>query len=520
MPLNPIDAKLLVVLLISLAVAAGAAWWLAGRYRKAMLRHMMAAPPSVATPDVRKSVSHAIAPTPQVPFDRKRNRHQNLRLASIIVIITAFIATTTGAFELLVVHTSAGFGWHRWLLLSLTYAWPVVPALGLLWRWTIGRTVLGIACYLLCLTPLILVGSNVEQTLTLVTGWLASTTVLPLLTLLSLTASANIRAVAPLLFPPAVIMTSLSMLSVEWLAVTIEAPPATLVALVDTLGAMPTLLLAVVVPWAIGVWPALWLLRATARAYRRKRFSELSYLFGIFWLVVLFAMALPDTHSDAGMGAFAIVLAWLWVPLGFVVARRWLTPPTPAPVLLVLRVFHRDAQVANLFDTVTERWRATGNTLLIAGTDVISHTLDADDLFVFLSGRLGERFITAEGDIARHIGELDLVPDHAGRHRINECYCSDATWQPTLSALLAWSDVVLMDLRDFSAENHGCRFELAALSQAGHVARVLILTNVATDRATAESDLGAAADRVRWLDMGKTSAHSGRHILAALAGSG
>lgn len=183
-------------------------------------------------------------------------------------------------------------------------------------------------------------------------------------------------------------------------------------------------------------------------------------------------------------------------------------------------MFHRDAQVAHLFDTVTERWRATGNTLLIAGTDVISHTLDADDLFIFLSRRLGERFITDQAAIARHIDELDLTPDHDGRHRINECYCNDATWQPTLRALLAWSDVVLMDLRDFTAENHGCRYELAALSKAGHVARVVILINDATDRATAEADLGAAAARVQWLDMGETSPHSGRDVLAALASAG
>ncbi len=517
--MNQLDAKLLVVLLISLAISAGAAWWLAGRYRKALLRHMTAAAPDPAAPPAHERSSSASAPTQHVPFNLQRNRRHNRRLAIVIISISALIGATTGAFELLVVHTTAGFGWQRWLLLSLTYAWPLVPALGLLWRWPIGRTVAGIVAYLLCLTPLILVGSNVEQTLTLVTGWLASTTVLPLLTLLGLTASARIRAIAPLLFPPVLVMSALSMLGVEWLALAIEAPPATLVALVETLGAMPTLLLAVAVPWAVGIWPALGMLRLTARAYRRKRFSDLSYLFAIFWLAVLIGMALPSTHSAAGMWAFAIVLAWLWIPLGFLAARRWLRPPAPAATMLVLRVFNRDAEVANLFDAVTERWRATGNTLLIAGTDVITHTLDADDLFVFLSRRLGERFITAEADVSRHIGDLDLAPDHDGRYRINECYCSDATWQPALQALLARSDAVLMDLRDFSADNQGCRFELAALAKAGHVARIVILTNDATDRTTAEADLGVAAARVSWLDVDTSSARNGRRILSALAGA-
>jgi hypothetical protein len=48
-----------------------------------------------------------------------------------------------------------------------------------------------------------------------------------------------------------------------------------------------------------------------------------------------------------------------------------------------------------MFDRVIERWRLTGNTVLIAGTDLISRTLDPDDLFTFLNGRLGERFIAS-----------------------------------------------------------------------------------------------------------------------------
>ena len=39
-----LDGQLLFGLLVSLAVSAAAAWWLAGRYRKAMLR-LMTAPP-------------------------------------------------------------------------------------------------------------------------------------------------------------------------------------------------------------------------------------------------------------------------------------------------------------------------------------------------------------------------------------------------------------------------------------------------------------------------------------------
>ena len=105
-----------------------------------------------------------------------------------------------------------------------------------------------------------------------------------------------------------------------------------------------------------------------------------------------------------------------------------------APVLLVLRVFQRDRAVSLLFDRVIERWRLTGNTLLIAGTDLLERTLDADDLWAFLGGRLRGRFVLGPADLAARLGELELRQDLDGRHRVNELYCHDGTWQLALQA--------------------------------------------------------------------------------------
>ena len=79
------------------------------------------------------------------------------------------------------------------------------------------------------------------------------------------------------------------------------------------------------------------------------------------------------------------------MPITMAVAGRMGITPGRPPTLLVLRVFQRDAQVQALFDDVVERWRLTGNTVLIAGTDLVERTLDAGDLFTFVDGRLGER---------------------------------------------------------------------------------------------------------------------------------
>ncbi|MBT0963668.1 hypothetical protein [Denitromonas iodatirespirans] len=509
-----LDGQLLSGLLLSLLIAAATAWWLAGRYRRAMLRLMTAPPPQRdAAPAPRPAPPSAA--TGPAHFDLGLNRRQNRRLALLLVVISTLIGLSTGAFELLVVHTDPGFGLQRCLILGAVYSWPVIPTLGLLWRWSLWRTMAAVLAYLLCLLPIILLGSNAEQTMAMVSGWLASTTVLPLLSLLGLTASGRIRAIAPLLFPAAMVLVGASLLGLGWAATLVDAPPPALLALLDAIGAIPTLLLFIVAPWAIGIWPVIGILRLIAGAYRRKRFSELAYLVGLFWAVVLIAMALPGTHS-AGLAAFGILAVWLWVPLGFALARPWLAPSAPPPTLLVLRVFQRDAAVEALFDAVTERWRATGNTVLIAGTDLLGHTLDADDLFVFLSRRLGERFIQRPEDIPRRLADFDLGADHDGRYRINECYCGDATWQGALQALVARSHAVLMDLRDFRAENGGCRFELGELARAHHLQQVVILFNAHTDRATAEADLGEAAGRVHWVDMSRPRRRTGRAVLAAL----
>ena len=189
----------------------------------------------------------------------------------------------------------------------------------------------------------------------------------------------------------------------------------------------------------------------------------------------------------------------------------------PGPTLLVLRVFQRDRQMAALFDTVITRWRLSGNTLLIAGTDVVSDTMDVDDLFTFVSGRLAERFVTRPADLPRRIAEFDLLPDADGRYRLNECYCSDSTWQAALQALVASARVVLMDLRGFAAHNAGCRFELRVLAESPAVTRVVVLCDGDTDLAVARAEAAQAAPgRFVWFDARALDRAASERVLAEL----
>ena len=266
-------------------------------------------------------------------------------------------------------------------------------------------------------------------------------------------------------------------------------------------------------------WPAWAIARTLARAYRDKRFSDLWYLLAAYWLVVLAASALPALQG-VGWIALTQFIPWLWIPLAAWGLRGWLAPRGAPPTLLVLRVFQQDTAVETLFDRVIERWRLTGTTVLIAGTDLISRTLDPDDLFTFLNGRLGERFIASPAQVPQRLADFDLQPDPDGRYRVNECYCFDSTWQQALAALVAQADVVLMDLRGFQARNQGCRHELGVLATAAHLQRVVLLFDASTDRGTALADLALApAGRVVWVEAGRLEQKRVAQIVGALLGA-
>jgi nucleoside 2-deoxyribosyltransferase len=212
-----------------------------------------------------------------------------------------------------------------------------------------------------------------------------------------------------------------------------------------------------------------------------------------------------------------MLLPLLSLPLALLVGRQWYRRGARAPTLLVLRVFRRDAEVQALFDTVIERWRLTGNTVLIAGTDLADRTLDADDIFTFLDGGLSRRFVQTAADVAPRLAAFDMARDADGRFRVNECYCHDTTWQDALNALVQRSDVVLMDLRSFRAHNAGCRYELGTLAQSKRPLRVIVLTDGQTDRAAAAEAVAHAQNgRFTWLDTARIDARKRGEVLATL----
>lgn len=510
---------ILTALMLGVVLTAVASWIVSGAYRRRMLALMRRAPSPddahVPAPTAR--AGQAAQPLPLARIDFGANRRAGWRYFGLLGVLSLLIGITQAVLALLFVYGDPSLlSVGRALTLGAIYAWPMVLTWGLLRRWSWLRTLGAIGLYLLAMLALVTWRSVSPQPLADALGWLGGLVLIPVTVTLLIGASGRIRAVAPYLLPIFLLLAGASVTVLQILVSGVGDPPRWLVWFVTTVGAYPAILLLVLAPWLLLAWPAWSIARTLAAAYRAKRFSDLWYLLGAYWLVVLAASALPALQG-AGLIALTQFLPWLWIPLAGWALRGWLRPPDAPPTLLVLRVFQQDAGVQALFDRVVERWRLSGNTVLIAGTDLLSRTLDPDDLFTFLDGRLVQRFMANEEQMWARLREFDLEPDPDGRYRVNECYCFDSTWQQALAALVRQSDVVLMDLRGFRAQNRGCRHELGVLAAAPRLQRVVLLFDRTTERAVAEADVARApAGRFVWVDTARLDARRVSEISAAL----
>lgn len=513
------NGKLLFIVLAATALSAVAALLIARSYRAAMKRLMSlpAAASAVHEPPAGTPMGTAALPGPPGPATLADNRRAAWRVALRLTGLSALIAASDSALFLGVAMAGEGLlSPGRWLTLSLINLWPMIPVLGLLWRWSRLRVLGALALWFIGAVALVAWRSIEPQPLAGTLAYLAFEIGAPMLLIGALCLGGATRAIAPWLMPLFMLLVAASVGGADLLGWIVEARPQWLMALPEGVDAQQVMLFFVLAPWLVAWWPAKWLGRALAAAYARRWLSELMVLFTAVWGIVLLLRAL-GAWQDMRLAAAVLLLPLVWIPLVMLLARRRPQAGTRPPTLLVLRVFQRDAQMQALFDRVIERWRATGNTVLIAGTDLVERTVDGGDVFDFLDGRLAERFVRHSAEVAPRIAAFELQPDAEGRHRINEVYCHDSTWQQALDALVAASDVVLMDLRSFKAHNRGCRHELGVLARAPRLARVVVLTDGDTALAQARQDAAAApAGRFVWIDGSRAGAARRDELLAAL----
>jgi hypothetical protein len=505
--------KIAFILVVATVLACVASWTVAARYRFAMRRLM-----SLPTTGPRGAASEPAGAAP-LPAARRAtladNRRASIRLSLLLFGLSCLLALSGASLWLRLAFPDEPYAWKRALVLALLQLWPVIPALALLWRWSTRRALGALLLWGALCFGVMLWRSIEPRPLELVLGLVVE--IGPGLLIVTLLCSGNAtRAVAPWLLPPIIGLVWASILGTDVLALLVERRSPWLMALPAWLGAHLVMLAFVLVPWLLAWWPLKRLSRALARAYTRKQLCELLVLFTAVWLISLLIQAL-SVASAAGLAGAAMLLPLLWIPAVVRLLPRRAEAGGRPPTLLVLRVFQHDAQIQELFDHVVERWRLSGNTVLIAGTDLADRTLDADDIFTFLDGALATRFIRSAAEVGPRLASFDLAADADGRFRVNECYCHDTTWQDALQALVQRSDVVLMDLRGFQAHNAGCLHELATLAAAERALRVIVLTDAQTDRAAADRAVAAAPQgRFVWVEATRVDARKRAEVLAQL----
>lgn len=244
-----------------------------------------------------------------------------------------------------------------------------------------------------------------------------------------------------------------------------------------------------------------------ARAYQRKRFSDIQLADVAFWIltaVSAFGSAATGVSSLRELIELVAALS-AWTVVVGLVRRRWrgrvmrVAPPA-AGGLLILRVFKRAAQSEVFIDRLLSFWRFAGPVDFIAGPDLAGASIKPDEFFAFMRRRLADRFVRTTGEIDAAISHLDRTRDPDGRFRVNELFCADDTWRDTVGRLMGQASVVLLDLRDYTPTRAGTRYEIYHLMNVVSVERVIVLLGRDDGGDAIAVELGRA-----WAAMSDTS---------------
>jgi len=513
-----LPGKIATILILATLLATIGAWVVAWRYRAAMRRLMQA--PLATQPGAAETSAASpppVANTAPRPTSLADNRRAHWRLLAAFCGLSLLMAVTRTL--IMQVIADGPITVKTVSTLAAAYAWPVVPVIAVIGRWPRRRLVGALLLWFVVAVALLSWRTTAAISFAQVFFWMLFDIGLPLVIVTALCLGGATRAIGPWLAPLFVLLLWSSQAGIDLLALAVDANSRLAGSFVGLFGGVGAIVAAGLLPWLLAWWPALAIGRWLAGAYTRRQVSELIYLYTAVWTVALTGAALGAIAS-LGWGSLVVFAPLAWIPPAAWAMQRFAAPPGGRPpTLLVLRVFQQDANVQALFDRVIERWRLTGNTVLIAGTDLVDRTIDVEDIFTFIDRRLGERFIHHPADVAARLAGFEFRPDMEGRFRVNECYCHDTTWQQALARLVELSDMVLMDLRNFKEKNAGCLHELQVLASAGALCRVVVLTNEQTDLdAARNAALAAPAGRFVWLKLAAGEAPVAERILAGLFG--
>ena len=181
----------------------------------------------------------------------------------------------------------------------------------------------------------------------------------------------------------------------------------------------------------------------------------------------------------SGLIAFGVYKIVTWIGFAWLNHNR---RKTNGVRLLILRVFSLGKRSDQLYSAIAKAWRYVGNLRFITGPDLATSTVEPHNFLDFVSGRLRHRFIDSAERLEHRIADADIFPDLDGRYRILDFFCYDNTWKMVLTRLAKDSDVILMDLRQFSEKHAGCIFEIHELTNNVLLDRVVFIIDKTTDK--------------------------------------
>ncbi|HSB00493.1 MAG TPA: hypothetical protein VLE49_07575 [Anaerolineales bacterium] len=504
---NPLTGNLpgliLLILIISVPLALLTSIALLGLYRRAVIRVMRsrapAGTPEPATPEAFPS-SQEPAQTPlnivlrNPTLDTPQNLASERLFADLLrgpwravgVYTLAGLGYALVTTVIFLVATKSGFHPLNDLILFWYYAWPIVVTVLLVAAATWRTRLTVFAIYFLIIAVLgtisLILNSSFDWTRILLLWFFTN---LPSSLLLLIFLNRRIQAVGPLVLifmifavtglvflPPLILFNERLIRLVAGIEVVFG---------LDAFGILLMLIVGSCVSFGAVGW---FMLRGIGNLYQHKKISGQSITIDAIWLLFGIFQSIDvifegESWFLISLSAFVVYKIVTWV--GFSILDRNAPARRKHPNLLLLRVFSLGKRSERLFDVLAMYWRYAGPIRLIAGPDLATATVEPHEFLEFLSGKLSRRFIDNARTLELRIAERVSEPDYDGQFRVNDFFCYDDTWRMVLSRLVGKSDVVLMDLRGFSAQNAGCIFEIGELINLMPLEQVLFIIDKTTD---------------------------------------
>ena len=364
------------------------------------------------------------------------NRRAAWRLTLVLVVLSLLISASMASLAHLVMFHGE-FSIRRVAILVVVQMWPVLPVLGLVWRWSRLRIVALLAAWFAVAFGLALWRSITPDPVGIL-AFLAIEIGPPMLLIAALYFGNATRAIAPWLLPLMFGFAFASLVGGELLGYAVERHLDRLVSVTGGIGATPVFVLAFALPWLVAWWPLRALGRALGRAYARKRLSELGMVLAAVWgLSMLYQWSGLSREAPAG----ALVLLPFALDrrcrgcgaVGF--ARRRPATDAAGPARVPARragagaLRHRDRALAGQRQHGADRRHRPAR----------AHARGRRHLR--LPRRpAGRRASSPRAPMSRAHRRVRLGPAITRPLRVDECYCHDTTWQDALAALVERSD--------------------------------------------------------------------------------